>query len=163
MRAIGRNCTIIIHATAVADPVRSSSKANTATELNQSPSCETVWPKNSRRKFRLVRRMAVWEDTRRAQYKSCLSVTLRSDHKSTTTVDTEHARNSRQWHFHFDGSALRVAAVRSVFGFRLAAVGSQLLNHGGHGGGTGITTAQPRRAPSTHGLHGTSTFISMGS
>ena len=52
--AIGRNCTIIIHATAVADPVRSSSSANTATELNQSPSCEIVCPMNSRRKFRLV-------------------------------------------------------------------------------------------------------------
>ena len=42
--ATGRNCTIIIHATAVADPVRSSSSAKTATELNQSPSCEIVWP-----------------------------------------------------------------------------------------------------------------------
>ena len=43
-RAMGRNCTIIIQATAVADPVRSSSNPNTATELNQSPSCEMVWP-----------------------------------------------------------------------------------------------------------------------
>ena len=42
--ATGRNWTIIIHATAVAEPVRSSSSANTATELNQSPSCEIVWP-----------------------------------------------------------------------------------------------------------------------
>ena len=47
------NCTIIIQATAVAEPVRSSSSANTATELNQSPSCEMVCPMNSRRKFRL--------------------------------------------------------------------------------------------------------------
>ena len=42
--ATGRNCTIIIQATAVADPVRSSSSAYTATALNQSPSCEMVWP-----------------------------------------------------------------------------------------------------------------------
>lgn len=42
--ATGRNCTIIIQATAVADPVRSSSSAKTATELNQSPSWEMVWP-----------------------------------------------------------------------------------------------------------------------
>ena len=40
--AIGMNWTIIIHATAVAEPVRSSSRAKTATELNQSPSCEIV-------------------------------------------------------------------------------------------------------------------------
>jgi hypothetical protein len=51
--AIGRNCTISIHATAVAEPVRSSSSAYTATALNQSPSCETVWPMKSRRKLRL--------------------------------------------------------------------------------------------------------------
>jgi len=42
--AIGRICTIIIHATAVAEPVKSSSSANTATALNQSPSCEIAWP-----------------------------------------------------------------------------------------------------------------------
>ena len=55
--ATGRNWTIIIHATAVADPVRSSSSANTATALNQSPSCEIVWPMYSSRKFRLFRRI----------------------------------------------------------------------------------------------------------
>jgi len=38
-----------IHATAVADPVRSSSSAYTATVLNQSPSCEIVCPMYSSR------------------------------------------------------------------------------------------------------------------
>jgi hypothetical protein len=46
----------MIQATAVADPVRSSSSAYTATELNQSPSCEMACPKYSSLKFLLVRR-----------------------------------------------------------------------------------------------------------
>jgi hypothetical protein len=42
--ATGKNCTISIQATIVAEPVRSRTSANTATVLNQSPSCEIVWP-----------------------------------------------------------------------------------------------------------------------
>jgi hypothetical protein len=38
--------------------VRSRSSAYTATELNQSPSCETVCPVKSKRKLRFVRRSA---------------------------------------------------------------------------------------------------------
>jgi len=55
MIAIGRNCTISINETAVAEPVRSSSNAYTATALNQSPSCDTAWPAKRRRKLRFVR------------------------------------------------------------------------------------------------------------
>ena len=54
--ATGRYCVIIIQATAVADPVRSSRSAYTATALNQSPSWEIAWPKKSSLKFRFVRR-----------------------------------------------------------------------------------------------------------